>query len=425
MDTVEIPIVALAVGGGITALLLLGLFVSFRSRRAHARRLGQALLRLEESPEISGRNRFDRLLTRLEDGIDRAILSRGDAASTAERLTQALDSVPQGVVVCDDTATITYRNTAASRLATGRHGDTVVDRAVGDLLTRALHGGPCQRTLEIYGPPRRVIEIAAVRLEAGWRTGGAVAVISDVSERHRVEAMRRDFVANISHELKTPVGALALLAETMAGEDDPDVARRLATRMQRESVRVDRIINDLLSLSSIEAEEAPSRDAVPITVILGEASDRVSALAARKNVVIDVDESDHEVMVVCDRRQLVSAVFNLLENAVKYSGNGSRIEVRATSQQGIAAISVRDEGIGIPSVDLERIFERFYRVDRGRSRDTGGTGLGLAIVRHVVANHSGEVRVESREGEGSVFTLRFPSGVPAEVPSREHDTSAA
>jgi two-component system sensor histidine kinase SenX3 len=232
--------------------------------------------------------------------------------------------------------------------------------------------------------------------------------------------MRRDFVANISHELKTPVGALVVLAETLAGEDDPSVVSRLASRLQGEADRVARTIDDLLELSRIEAEEAPTREPVPVRVVLAEAADRVGPAADQKGVAVEVIELPERMQIIGDRRQLVSAVYNLLDNAVKYSDAGSSVELSAVTDGTSVDIIVVDHGDGIPVRDLERIFERFYRVDRARSRETGGTGLGLAIVRHVANNHRGDVAVTSAEGEGSTFTLRLPAGPgPVAVSARE------
>jgi two-component system sensor histidine kinase SenX3 len=250
-------------------------------------------------------------------------------------------------------------------------------------------------------------------IDDGNRPLGIVAVLDDVSDRRRLEAVRRDFVANVSHELKTPVGALSLLAETLLAEHDPEVSQRLAGRIQDESLRVNRIIEDLLDLSRIEAEEHPPREPLLGSLIMAEAVERVRSAAEQRGVKLLVDEPDPPVTLMGDRRQLVAALNSLLENAVKYSDEGSSVEVFGLANGGWVELVVRDQGIGIPARDLERIFERFYRVDHGRSRQTGGTGLGLSIVRHVVNNHQGLVHVDSREGEGSTFTLRLPlAGVP-------------
>ena len=239
---------------------------------------------------------------------------------------------------------------------------------------------------------------------------GALVVIDDITEARRLEAVRRDFVANLSHELKTPVGAIGLLAETLLAEPDPAVAHRLTERVVNESFRVSRTIDDLLELSRIEAGAENVRQPVPVHLVLEEAADRIRPAAELSEIGIRVREVSGRVSAWGDRRQLVSAVANLLDNAVKYSSPGSTVEVRAASDGTTVAIEVEDHGLGIPARDIERIFERFYRVDRARSRDTGGTGLGLAIVRHVVANHEGEVTVSSIEGQGSTFTVHVPAG---------------
>ena len=230
----------------------------------------------------------------------------------------------------------------------------------------------------------------------------------DVSESRRIENMRRDFVANVSHELKTPIGALGLLAETMAGEEDGEMLRRLADRVLHEAERLERTVEDLLDLSLLEAQENPERDLIPVDLIMQDAAERMAAGAEAAGIPIEVSEPAYDILVPCDRRQVTSALFNLLDNAVKYSEEGGKVEFAAETEGAFVVFSVRDFGIGIPGRDLERIFERFYRVDRTRSRATGGTGLGLAIVRHVAQAHGGEVSVESEEGQGSTFRLKLP-----------------
>ncbi len=336
------------------------------------------------------------------------------ARSSAGRMAAALAAIPQGVVLCDERATEIFRNRAAAAYAAGRHAEAVVEQAIRELASAATEGMPHSRTLELYGPPRRVLVVSAFPLHDGDGVTGALVAVDDVSERRRLEAMRRDFVANISHELKTPVGAMGLLADTISSEDDPEVTRRLARRMTGEALRVGRIIDDLLDLSRIEAEEEPRQELVDVRRVADEAVERVRPLAGARGIVVDAAGLGPSHSVRGDRRQLISAVANLLENACKYSDPGSTVEVRSRSDGSFVEVSVEDHGIGIPARDLERVFERFYRVDRARSRETGGTGLGLAIVRHVANNHSGEVSVASREGVGSVFTLRLPNGAARE-----------
>ena len=281
------------------------------------------------------------------------------------------------------------------------------------MLQHAIEGKTEKRTLELFGPVRRTLVVSVTPIDDERRTVGGLAVIDDVSERRRLEAIRRDFVANVSHELKTPVAALGLLAETLATEDDPIVARRLAQRMVSNAIRLGRMIDDLLELSRIEAEQTPVREPVPVHLVVAEAVEQVRPIAEREGIEVRVAEAQPTLTVMGDRRQIVSAIFNLLDNAVKYSEAGSPVDLRVAVTEGgdDVNIEVRDEGAGIPARDHERIFERFYRVDRGRS-DVPGTGLGLAIVRHVADNLGGDVRLESREGEGSTFTLVLPAGQP-------------
>jgi two-component system, OmpR family, sensor histidine kinase SenX3 len=355
------------------------------------------------------------LLARVSEAMAAAQGRAAEASGLLDRLTEALSAVPEGVVVCDERGVVWHRNEVAQLFAGARHGEALADIAVTELLEAALRVGPSEQQLELYGPPRRALLIRALPLHDGDRAVGAVAIIEDVSDRRRLEAVRRDFVANVSHELKSPVGALGILAEAMQLEDEPAVSRRLAERMHTEAFRVARIIDDLLDLSRIESEESPVREPLQIHTVVAQAVERMRPVAEHRGITIDVTEGARRLSVIGDRRQLISAIHNLLENAVKYSDDESTVEVRIRSvaeppDATWVEVSVQDHGIGIPSRDLERIFERFYRVDRARARDTGGTGLGLAIVRHVATNHRGEVRVASHEGQGSTFTLRLPAG---------------
>ncbi|MGH9058720.1 MAG: sensor histidine kinase, partial [Acidimicrobiales bacterium] len=249
----------------------------------------------------------------------------------------------------------------------------------------------------------RAYPLAVAEGDGGRR--GAIAIIEDVSERTRVDAIRRDFVANVSHELKTPVGALSLLAETLDGEEDPEVVARLSGRVAMEAGRLGRIIDDLLDLSRIEANESTVRYLTAWDVLQEQVLAPLRPVAEAAGIRLDVMPGPPGLHVPGDRRDLVSAVTNLIDNAIKYSERGSCVRIRVEANARTIEITVSDTGIGIPRRDLERIFERFYRVDRARSRTTGGTGLGLSIVRHVAANHGGSVRVESTEGAGSTFTL--------------------
>jgi two-component system sensor histidine kinase SenX3 len=337
-------------------------------------------------------------------------------AGDRELLFETIRGFVDGVVVTDATGRIVARNPVAERFSGARHADALAEEVITELLEQARAGAPGERELQLFGPPREVLQVRALPLRHGARIVGAAAFVHDLSEARRVESVRRDFVANVSHELKTPIGALALLSETMAAESDTAVLHQLAERMLGEADRLARIIDDLLDLSLIEAQEAPIRDSVPLPGLLHEAAERVHAAAETVGIPLRVADVPDDLIVTCDRGQVVSAITNLLDNALKYSELGQPVELDARDDGEFVSISVRDHGIGIPSRDLERIFERFYRVDRARSRTTGGIGLGLAIVRHVAQAHGGEVTVESREGEGSTFRLRLPRSSARSAP---------
>lgn len=402
-STIEIIIGAVA-----AAIVLAVLIWALHGRRSLRQRLVALAARLGSDDPASDPHAVEDALGHLEKATDRATEAVAEASADAIRLRRALDTLPQAVIISDEHGELTFRNSRAIALMTSRHGDALAAQAVDELMTTTAPGSSQERTLELYGPPRRTLSVRTHSIDNGQRALGIIAAIDDVSDRRRLEEVRRDFVANVSHELKTPMGALGLLAETLLSETEPAVSKRLAERIHTEAFRVSRIIDDLLDLSRIESEESPPREPVMISLVIAEAVERVRAAADQRRIKIEVDEPSPPIIVPGDRRQLTSAVYNLLENSVKFSYEGSEIEVSGRSEGENAVIEVRDHGIGIPARELDRIFERFYRVDHGRSRATGGTGLGLAIVRHVANNHHGTVHVESREGEGSVFTLEFP-----------------
>ena len=410
MTAADAGIVVAAGVVGISAGWLIGIM----GRRGLRQRLLLVGTRLGDNGPPNGVG-LGGALTRLEHSADGVAQAMSAVTSDGIRLRRALDSITQGVVISDVHGQVVFRNSRATKVIGTRHGDALAAQAVDELLAESCGGSPGERTLELYGPPRRTLMMRSEVIDDGNHPLGIVAVLDDVSDRRRLEAVRRDFVANVSHELKTPVGALSLLAETLLAENDPEVSQRLAGRIQAESLRVNRIIEDLLDLSRIEAEEHPPREPLLASLVMAEAVERVRSAAEQRGVKLLVDEPEPPVTLMGDRRQLVAALNSLLENAVKYSDEGSSVEVFGSASGGWVELVVRDQGIGIPARDLERIFERFYRVDHGRSRQTGGTGLGLSIVRHVANNHQGLVHVESREGEGSTFTLRLPA---ATVPVR-------
>ena len=236
----------------------------------------------------------------------------------------------------------------------------------------------------------------------------------DESGERRVEAVRRDFVANISHELKTPIGAISVLSEALAAaRDDPEAVDLFSGRLQRETARLAELINQIIDLSRLQSEDPMlSRELVDVGEVVAEAVSRSQERATQRGVGLIVAHTD-VVRVMGDRWQLADAITNLVQNAINYSNERARvtISVQAVAQDGddFVDVKVSDNGIGIRPEEQERIFERFYRVDYGRSRESGGTGLGLSIVRHIAVTHGGSIRVWSRPGQGSTFTLRLPA----------------
>jgi two-component system sensor histidine kinase SenX3 len=334
-------------------------------------------------------------------------------------LRTAADELELGVIVSAADGSVIYRNRAASAMH-GTHVGIIVEDHIERALDAARSGQRTDDLVDLHGPPRVALQLVAEPMPSGY----AVATVEDVSERSRINMMRTDFVANISHELKTPVGAIAVLAEALYGETDREVIDRVAGRMVDEATRAVKTIDDLLELSRIEAgplleESVDLDDVVTAAIARGRVVDQ------GKGVTVTAFDGQEPVRLRADGRQLIAALGNLVENAVKYSDDGGSVQVRTRVDDRAIEVMVADQGIGIPARDLDRIFERFYRVDRARSRQTGGTGLGLSIASHVASNHGGEIRVSSQEGEGSTFVLRLPASLIArEEPTMEQSTDA-
>lgn len=246
-------------------------------------------------------------------------------------------------------------------------------------------------------------------------------LVDDRTENKRLEETRRDFIANISHELKTPIAAIGLLAETLEdGVDDPAVVKRFATNLRREAQRLGDLVQDIIQLSKVQSTDGQHGfDAIDLEEVIAIAVENNQVLADNRRSQIQVASSPGHI-VYGNRDALVMAIGNLIQNALYYSDEGKQVGVGLRTVDGIAEISVIDNGVGISLEDQERIFERFYRVDQSRSRATGGTGLGLAIVKHVALNHRGEVRLFSKPGMGSTFTLRIPE-LPTELTESQKD----
>ena len=365
----------------------------------------------------------DRILSRLEIASTSKVASRAlyrgvrglerrleDAEVATNHLRVATERANVGVVIAEAAGDIVYANPAAQAVISGRLGDAVAATRIVSLLERVqVTGIEEDLELDLYTPARRIVRLRAVPFAEGDRGGGAVGYITDLSELRRVEAMRRDFLTNAGHEMKTPLGALSVLAETIADTDDAETRRRLTERLRIEAARMARVVDDILTLADIESLETPFAP-VSIDEVVDDAVTRVSVMATDAGVRIDADAVVDDAVVDGDVEQLVSAVANLLDNAVKHSdpGEDAAVEVSVSASGDQVSISVRDHGIGISEAHLERVFERFYRVDRGRSRSSGGTGLGLSIVNNVARTHGGSVVAESVPSEGSVFTMTLP-----------------
>jgi two-component system sensor histidine kinase SenX3 len=355
--------------------------------------------------------------TQTEDRKPAAVIS---SATDNEIITAALDSLPSGVVIAGADGSVLFKNSAARSISGVRHVDVLVDETVESMITTAVAHETQHRRFETAGSPSRAFDIRTKRLANGC----IVATVEDVTEQSRIDTVRTDFVANLSHELKTPIGGIAALADTMIGETDSQVIQRLTSRIVDESYRLSRIVDDLLDLSRIEFGGADDWEPVFVSDIVNEVVARMQHEAKRAGVSIEA-KSVPGVCVVGDRIQLASALQNLVSNAVKYSGDGKKVQVEVQATAELVSILVVDQGIGIAAKDHQRIFERFYRVDRARSRSTGGSGLGLSIVRHVVSNHGGTITVVSEEGRGSTFTIVLPRAeTPAESTERTDGSTA-
>ncbi|MDQ6649467.1 MAG: ATP-binding protein [Actinomycetota bacterium] len=323
-----------------------------------------------------------------------------------------VDLFPLGALVVDSSDDVVMSNRAAREMGLLR-GDRLAVSGLRQLaaLTRS-DGEPREAEVSLLRGRLAREPVAVLARSASAGAPGQVAlVVEDITESRRVEAVRHDFVANVSHELKTPIGALSLLSEAVgdAADSPPDV-RRFAGRMRHESNRLAQLVQELIELSRLQGGEAlPASAVVVLDSVVAEAVDATALTAHNCGITVATSEVVAGVSVLGIRSQLVTAVANLLDNAIRYSPAGSQVDLSVRPAEEQVVIAIRDRGIGIAPDDLERVFERFYRADAARSRETGGTGLGLAIVKHVATNHGGSVEVSSIDGAGSTFTLRLPA----------------
>lgn len=320
-----------------------------------------------------------------------------------ERFMDALDLLPIGIVIVDLKLNRRVRNNAAAAMTGVRYVDILVDQAVDAMIDEIKIAKSGNRILEAVAGTTRYFKISGQAMD----DQRGIVTVEDITEKSRIDTVQTDFVANLSHELKTPIGAVAALADSLNGETETEVVWRLAERIVTESHRMSRIVDDLLDLSRVEFGGTEVWTDIDLATVLVEVVSTNQHAAKRQGLGLSLTGSA-ELLVRGDRSQLVSVFSNLVDNAIKYSEIGGVVNVSSTIKGDEIMVSVTDHGIGIAERDQKRIFERFYRVDKARSRATGGTGLGLSIVRHIVLEHGGAIDIRSEEGVGSTFTVRLP-----------------
>lgn len=334
-------------------------------------------------------------------------MNNGNSTQTAAVAVEVLDALAIGAVIVNE-AGFMLQTTERAKDFGFQSGRPLVEQELLSLATQARKG---RETLNFEGPlnlgGRVAVWVLATAAPIG--NGMVVLTIEDRTEARRLEETRRDFVANISHELKTPIGAIGLLAETLQdATDDPVAVNKFASSLQREANRLGHIVQEIIELSRLQsATLAPNGQRVSLNEIVSDALDRtrISATAKQMKVVVDVKE---QFYIEGNYEQLAVAITNLIENAINYSDSNGQIGVALLRNGEMVDVVITDNGVGIALDDQARIFERFYRVDPSRSRETGGTGLGLSIVKHIALNHGGEISVFSKPGLGSTFTLSLP-----------------
>lgn len=355
---------------------------------------------------------FDHMRRELSDRME-------DLRLSGERLATVLESMIEGVVAIDSDQRILFVNDAARELLKIQSVDTKGRPLLEAARTRTLHetalsalnkGEPCRSEFETSGPDRRFVAVYATRLP-GESSPGVVIVLHDITELRRLENMRQEFVANVSHELKTPLSSIKAYAETLLSGalDNPETRVNFVRRIDEQAQRLHELILDMLSLSQIESGQQ-GFEIVPVSLpsVICSVVSHSQAAAAAKALNLRVDASPTDVYVLADEEGLRQILGNLIDNAIKYTPNGGTVNVGYHTENGDVLVDVSDTGIGIPEEAHNRIFERFYRVDKARSRELGGTGLGLSIVKHLAQSFGGSVRVESQVERGSTFTIRLP-----------------
>jgi two-component system phosphate regulon sensor histidine kinase PhoR len=376
----------LGVGAGLVAAAAVGVAIRERRSSDHARRASE-------------------LLGRSADELQQRVTALDQDTTT---MGNVLSSMEEGVVLVGPTGGVRLSNPAAERLIGTRHltMSGLLPMAFQEAARTAAADGAAVAVEVETGSPSRWARATAIPV---GDDGSVLLVIRDVTEAKRLEAVRRDFVANASHELKTPAASIQAAGETIrsAARDDPSVIPRFAEQLEREAFRLSRIVSDLLDLSRLETGDELEEE-VGLDQVVKEERDRFEEAAREGGLTLSIDLGPVPP-VRGSARDLSLLVRNLVDNAIRYTRPGGRVDVTLSGEGEEVVLSVADTGVGIPTRELPRIFERFYRVDRARSRETGGTGLGLSIVKHVIENHGGTVNVTSELGRGTCFEVRLPA----------------
>ena len=352
----------------------------------------------------------------LAKAIDEIEEQRIKADAFRQQLIAALDSLNYGIAIYGQDDQLIHTNPYASSFLSGVHSGALIADAIDELFQTRDGQEVIDQELDVFDNShpssvthsrKKTFYIILRELSIEGNQIGSVVTIEDISEQERLESVRRDFISNISHELKTPIGAIALLTETLLGEPDTDLVQKFAPNILQETERLSETIDDLLSLSRIEHGSTDSFNQIDLLKCIEQAIDRVNTFAKQNEVTVLTSFPPAPAHLFGDELQLTSAFYNILENSVKYKRiNQGNVHLTVQQLDDFIEVEISDNGIGIPTKDLDRIFERFYCVDRSHSGS--GVGLGLAIVRHVIVNHEGVIRIESTEGVGTTFFIQFP-----------------
>jgi two-component system phosphate regulon sensor histidine kinase PhoR len=418
---------------------VLGLWIWTQRRFQERERLRNDLLTAFASRNDAVTTELADLLDESEATVWRRLITLRKSLEDSERehsqarkdMEDVLAALQDAVLVVDGEGRMRYLNAAALRLFEVR-----IESVLGANLIEALpsfgldaavrsalkEGVSTAREVHLYAPRlREVLLRVAPIFSGGGQVAGAVAIAQDLTELRRLERVRRDFVANASHELRTPVANIRATAETLLHDpDDPEMIRRFLPPMINEAERLSRLVSDLLDLARAETAEPVPFASVDVERVVHSVLEGLRDKAERRNIKIQLDCGPGRHYVTGDAAALEQVAFNLVDNALSYTPPGGGVILRLQQNKTdlgdggdepreTTILEVTDTGIGIPEADLPRIFERFYRVDKARSRAEGGTGLGLAIVKHIVEFHGGKVEVESKIGKGSTFRVRIPA----------------